>query len=284
MTDISAPQRSTGSVPSHSAGARQPPRESWVSRKREQILPIIAAAVILLLWEILGRTMHWNPLFFSYPSKIWSGFLDLARGSLWGDLAVSGTEFALGMALSIAFAVPIGLLMGSFRNLYYAFDPIVSALYSTPVLVLAPMLVIWFGLGIASKVAIVVILSTFPLMINLTEGVRNTDRALRRAARSFGATHWRMYRDVFLPAVVPFFVTGLRLGIGRAMIGVVVGEYIASTRGIGHQINSDAEIFATSRYLAGVAVILVFSVVSMELLKVLERRLAPWGHATRSQE
>jgi NitT/TauT family transport system permease protein len=262
----------------------QPPRESWVSRKRAQILPLGTAVMILVLWEVLGRTMNWNPLFFSYPSKIWGGFIDLASGPLLGDLRVSGTEFALGMGLSILIAVPVGLAMGSLRNLYYAMDPLVTALYSTPVLVLAPMLVIWFGLGISSKVAIVVILSTFPMMINLTEGVRNTDRALLRAARSFGASRWRIYRDVLFPAVVPFFVTGLRLAIGRAMIGVVVGEYIASTSGIGYQINSDAEVFATSRYLAGVAVILVFSVATMEVLKVLERRLAPWGHASRAQE
>jgi len=266
------------------ASRHEPPRERWISRKRAQILPIVTAVAILLLWEILGRTMHWNPLFFSYPSKIWSGFIDLAKGPLLGDLRVSGTEFALGMGISILIAVPVGLAMGSLRNLYYALDPLVTAMYSTPVLVLAPMLVIWFGLGIASKVAIVVILSTFPMMINLTEGVRNTDRALLRAARSFGATRWRIYRDVLFPAVVPFFVTGLRLAIGRAMIGVVVGEYIASTSGIGYQINSDAELFATSRYLAGVAVILVFSVATMEVLKVLERRLAPWGHASRAQE
>jgi len=262
----------------------EPPRESWVSRKRAQILPLGTAVMILVLWEVLGRTMNWNPLFFSYPSKIWGGFIDLAGGPLLGDLRVSGTEFALGMGLSILIAVPVGLAMGSLRNLYYAMDPLVTALYSTPVLVLAPMLVIWFGLGISSKVAIVVILSTFPMMINLTEGVRNTDRALLRAARSFGATRWRIYRDVLFPAVFPFFVTGLRLAIGRAMIGVVVGEYIASTSGIGYQINSDAEVFATSRYLAGVAVILVFSVATMEILKVLERRLAPWGHASRAQE
>jgi taurine transport system permease protein len=282
MTNVSADhdgQPAVAVAPRH-----DPPRESWVSRNRAQVLPIGAAVSILLLWEVLGRTLQWNPLFFSYPSQIWTGFIDLAKGPLLGDLRVSGTEFALGLGLSILIAVPVGLAMGSLRNLYYAFDPLVTAMYSTPVLVLAPMLVIWFGLGISSKVAIVVILSTFPMMINLTEGVRNTDRALLRAARSFGATRWRMYRDVLFPAVVPFFVTGLRLAIGRAMIGVVVGEYIASTSGIGFQINSDAEVFATSRYLAGVAVILVFSVATMEVLKVLERRLAPWGQASRAQE
>lgn len=263
---------------------REPPKAHWFNRRRAQLLPVVTAVLILLVWELLGRTMHWNPLFFSYPSKIWSGFLSLAGGPLLGDLQVSGTEFALGMAISIAIAVPLGLVMGTVRNFYYAFDPIVSALYSTPVLVLAPLLVIWFGLGIASKVAIVVILSVFPIAINLTEGVRNTDRTLLSAARSFGASRWRIYRDVLFPSVVPFFVTGLRLSLGRAMIGVVVGEYLASTKGLGFQINSDAEVFATARYLAGIAVILVFSVLCTELLKLLERRLAPWGQASRTQD
>lgn len=253
-----------------------PPRESWASRHRRQLLPVVTVIAILLLWQILGMTMRWNPLFFSYPSAIWQGLLSLARGPLWTDLRISGIEFVLGMAISVAIAIPAGLLMGTIRNLYYAVDPIVSALYSTPVLVLAPLLVIWFGLGIASKVAIVVILSTFPMMINLTEGVRNTDQSLLRAARSFGAGRWSVYRDVLFPAVVPFFVTGLRLAVGRAMIAVVVGEYIASTAGIGFQINSDAQIFATARYLAGVVVIVVFAVIIIELLKLLERKLAPW--------
>ncbi|TCM42479.1 ABC transporter permease [Kribbella sp. VKM Ac-2568] len=256
----------------------QPQRSGWLVRHQQRLLPIATVVAILAIWEGLGRVAGWNPLFFSYPSQIWSGGLELAQGPLWSDLRVSGTEFLLGMVISVLIAVPVGLVMGTSKRLYWAFDPIVSALYSTPVLVLAPMLVIWFGLGIASKVAIVVILSTFPVMINLTEGVRNTDRVLLRAARSFGANRWNLNRDVVLPSVTPFFITGLRLAVGRAMIGVIVGEYIASTQGIGYQINADAELFATSRYLAGVMVIVIFSVAVMELLKFLEKRMAPWRH------
>jgi NitT/TauT family transport system permease protein len=278
-----------GSAPAGPAGAvsstgLRPPRETWLRRRRSRLLPVATVLALLVIWEVLGRTIGWNPLFFSYPSQIWRGLVDLAGSTLWTDLRVSATEFALGMLLSVAIAVPIGLLMGTSRNLYYALDPIVSALYSTPVLVLAPLLVIWFGLGISSKVAIVVILSTFPVMINLTEGVRTTDRTLLRAARSFGARRRHVYRDVVFPSVVPFFVTGLRLAVGRAMIGVVVGEYIASTAGMGYQINSDAQVFATARYLAGVAVIVMFSVVVIELLKLLERKLAPWRVGTHDTE
>lgn len=259
-------------------------RRHWVARNQQRLLPVATVVVILALWEVLGRLAHWNPLFFSYPSQIWSGFVELAGGPLWSDLRVSGSEFVLGMVLSVLIAVPAGLVLGSSRHLYWAFDPIVGALYSTPVLVLAPLLVIWFGLGIASKVAIVVILSTFPIMINLTEGVRGTDRVLLRAAASFGATRRHLYRDVVLPSVTPFFITGLRLAVGRAMIGVIVGEYIASTQGIGFQINADAELFATARYLAGVMVIVVFSVAVMELLKLLEKRMAPWRHQQLARE
>jgi taurine transport system permease protein len=259
------------------------PREGWLSKHRARLLPIATVVAILIVWEILGRTVGWNPLYFSYPSQIWQGFLSLAAGPLWQDLGVSGAEFALGMIISIILAIPVGLVMGTRRNAYFAFDPIVSALYSTPVLVLAPLLVIWFGLGIQSKVAIVVILSTFSIMINLTEGVRSTDVTLMRAARSFGASRWRVYKDVVFPSVIPYFVTGLRLAVGRAMIGVVVGEYIASTVGIGFQIEADAQVFATARYLAGVAVIVVLSVIITELLKLLERKLAPWRRVDDAQ-
>jgi NitT/TauT family transport system permease protein len=259
------------------------PRESWASKHRSRLLPIATIIVILIIWEVLGRTVGWNPLYFSYPSQIWQGFLSLAAGPLWMNLGVSGIEFALGMIISIVLAIPVGLIMGTRRNAYFAFDPIISALYSTPVLVLAPLLVIWFGLGIQSKVAIVVILSTFSIMINLTEGVRSTDVTLMRAARSFGASRWRVYRDVVFPSVVPYFVTGLRLAVGRAMIGVVVGEYIASTVGIGFQIEADAQVFATARYLAGVAVIVVLAVIITELLKLLERKLAPWRRVDDEQ-
>src|ERR1700744_2840354 len=103
------------------------PRESWVSKHRSRLLPIATIVVILLIWEILGRTVGWNPLYFSYPSQIWQGFLSLAAGPLWQDLGVSGIEFALGMLISIVLAIPVGLIMGTRRNAYFAFDPIISA-------------------------------------------------------------------------------------------------------------------------------------------------------------
>jgi len=263
---------------------RVEPRKSWWRRYEKLTLPITAVVIILVVWETAGAFALWNPLFFSSPSQIFQGLIELAQGPLWSDLAVSGTEFLIGMAIALVLGVPLGILLGSNRRLRIAFDPIVNALYSTPILVLTPLLVIWFGLGIGSKIANVAILAIFPVLINMIEGVQTTDATLIRAARSFGARGLRVYGDVTFPSILPFFVTGLRLAIGKGMIAVVVGEYIAATVGIGYRIRSDAEVFNTPRYLAGVVVMVIISVIIMAIVKVFERRMAPWREPGSGRE
>lgn len=259
----------------------RPKDNTGIAQKYERYwLPFVTVVVILVVWELLGRMGLWNPLFFSSPSEIWEGFLSLTGGPLWSDLRVSAIEFGIGMAIALGLGVPLGLLLGSNRKLNAAFDPIINALYSTPILVLTPLLVIWFGLGMGSKIANVAILAIFPVVINMIEGVRTTDPALLRAAKSFGARGLAVYRDVTFPSVIPFFITGVRLAIGKGMIAVVVGEYIAATEGIGYRIRADAEVFNTSRYLAAVMIMVVISVVMMGLLKVVEKKLAPWRDTT----
>lgn len=262
------------------SSVRKVPKRSWLSRNESLWAPVVTVVLILAVWEALGRAGAWNPLFFASPSEIWDGFLGLTQGPLWSDLAVSGTEFVAGMAIALGLGVPIGIALGSIRRLYNAFDPIINALYSTPILVLTPLLVVWFGLGMGSKIANVAILAIFPVIINMIEGVRTVDSGLIRAARSFGAKGLAVYRDVTFPAVVPFFITAVRLAIGKGMIAVVVGEYIAATQGIGYRIRADAEAFNTGSYLAGVMIMVVISVVIMALVKVLERRLSPWRSST----
>lgn len=274
----------TTSHSSASAGTEEkvrvePPR-NWFQRNEKLWLPIATALGIIVIWEILGQMNLWNPLFFSSPSEIWVGILQLADGPLWSDLAVSGTEFAIGMAIALGIGIPAGLFLGSVRQLKTAFDPIINALYSTPILVLTPLLVIWFGLGMGSKIANVAILAVFPILINMIEGVQTTDPNLIKAGRSFGAKGLTVYRDIVFPSIIPFFITGLRLAIGKGMIAVVVGEYIAATEGIGYRIRADAEVFNTPRYLAGVVIMVIISVAIMAALKVFERKIAPWRELT----
>ncbi|HEY9565491.1 MAG TPA: ABC transporter permease [Nocardioides sp.] len=192
-----------------------------------------------------------------------------------GDLATSGHEFVVGLALG-AIGIPAGLIVGSVRRLGLALDPIINGIYSTPTLALTPLFVIWFGLGIESKVAIVFIMAFFPLLINTAAGVKTVDDRLIQAARSFGAGRIHLYRDVIFPGTLPFIISGIRLAIGRAIIGVVIGEFIASVEGIGYRIRAAAASFKTDEYLAGVMILIVISIVLNVLLKALERRLAPW--------
>lgn len=254
--------------------------QGWFSRHEATLLPFIAVALILLAWEAYGRIVGFNPLFFARPTEIWQGFTELADGPLWEDLRVSSQEFVVGLGIALT-AIPLGMLIGSMRRLRMALDPIVNALYATPTLALTPLFVIWFGLGMSSKVAIVAIMAFFPLVINTIEGVKTVDRVLLRAARSFGAKRRHTYTDVVLPSIFPFVISGLRLAIGRAIIGVVIGEFIGATAGIGYRIRSTAAVFQTRQYLASVAVLVIAAVVLNLLLKVAEARLAPWQRHAR---
>lgn len=255
--------------------------QGFFVRNEEKILPWVALGVITVGWEVYGRLGNLSPLFFSYPSEIAQGWVLLARTTLLDDLRISGIEFALGLGIALI-AVPLGMVIGSIHRLRLALDPLVNALYSTPILALTPLLVIIFGLGIASKVAIVAIMAFFPLLISTIEGVGTVDSSLQRAARSFGANQLDMYRDVVFPAIVPFLISGLRIAIGRAIIGVVIGEFIGATAGIGYRIRALASVFRTPEYLAGIVTLMVIAVGLNVLLKILQKRVAPWragGHS-----
>lgn len=249
-------------------------------RHERLALPLLVVAAVLTGWEAAGRLGHIDPLFFSYPSAMWQALLELAAGPLARDVRTSALEFAGGLGLAIAVAVPSGLGIGASRRLQHALDPIIDALYATPILALTPLFVLWFGLGMASKVAVVALMAFFPLLINTAEGVKTVDRTLVQAVRSFGAGRWDVYRDVIVPSVVPFMVSGLRLAIGRAVMGVVIGEFIAATEGLGYRIRAAATMFETSRYLAAVAVLVVTSALLNIAVRRVEDRLAGWRRVT----
>jgi NitT/TauT family transport system permease protein len=248
---------------------------SFHQRHDAWLYPLLLLIVIVSVWQLYGLTGNINRLFFSYPSQIWSGFLTLARGPLLDDLAVSGKELLFGFALSLI-GIPLGLVIGSNRTLRIIANPIIDAVYTTPMVALTPLFVVWFGLGITSKVAVVFLMAVTPLLIDTIVGVSTVDPSLIRAARSFGAGRLALYRDVILPASTPFVVAGVRLAIGRAIVGVVLGEFIASVAGIGFRIEAAASVFRTGEYLAGVVVLMVVSIVLNSLIGALERYLAPW--------
>ncbi|MDH3444795.1 MAG: ABC transporter permease, partial [Deltaproteobacteria bacterium] len=193
---------------------------------REYESTIIGTAfilLVLLLWQMIPVVMTLSKgmtLFFTTPSQIVRTFFVLIeQGELQRNFYVSATEFIIGLGLSIAVGLPLGIVVGRSPVLNALFDPFITAFNATPRLVFLPLILLWLGIGIWSKIVIVFIGALFPLLINTYEGVRNVDRVLVNVVRSFGAKEWQVMKMVVLPNSLPYVITGLRLAIGRAILG-----------------------------------------------------------------
>lgn len=246
--------------------------------QEKKILGTSAVIIFLTVWELVGNTLGLiNPMFMSAPSLVGKAAVQLfASGEIWNDLRVSGIEFAWGYVLSVIVGVPFGIACGWYRKMSYIFDPFINAMNATPRVALLPLVIIWLGIGILSKVGIIFLGAVFPILINSRDGVKTTPYNLLTAARSFGASEWQIFRSVVLPSTVPFILTGLRLGVGRALIGVMVGELYAATAGIGFMITVAGATFQTDKVFVGVLVFAITGMVCMEMLTRLESRFDKW--------
>jgi ABC-type nitrate/sulfonate/bicarbonate transport system permease component len=246
--------------------------------QEKKILGTAGVVVFLVVWELVGSTLQLiNPMFMSAPSLIWKAAVQLfASGEIWNDLRVSGIEFFWGYVLSGAFGVPFGIMVGWYARMSYIFDPFINALNATPRVALLPLVIIWLGIGILSKVGIIFLGAVFPILINTRDGVKTTPFNLLNAARSFGASEWMVFKTVVLPSTVPFILTGLRLGVGRALVSVRVGELYAATAGIGFMITVAGATFQTDKVFVGVLIFALSGMISMEMLTKVERRFDKW--------
>jgi ABC-type nitrate/sulfonate/bicarbonate transport system permease component len=256
-----------------------PPPSLW-RRIEPTALGVLGIALPILLWELLPHIVALKAgtkLFFAPPSAVavtlWQMF---ASGSIWAPLDASATGFAVGLGLAIVVAVPLGILIGRSETLNALLDPFVTAFNATPRLVFLPLLVLWFGLGLWSKVVIVFFGAIFPLLINTYEGVRNADRLLINVVRAFGAGEWDVARLVIVPNALPYIIVGLRLAIGRAVLGVVVSEFFGSSAGLGVVMVQAASQYHVDVVFAGIVVFTALSLAMTSLVKLLERRLARW--------
>lgn len=246
--------------------------------QEKKILGTSAVVVFLTIWELIGGVFQLiNPMFMSSPSLIFKAAVQLfASGEIYNDLYVSGIEFFWGYFLSVIVAIPFGIMVGWYKRMSYIFDPFINAMNATPRVALLPLVIIWLGIGILSKVGIIFLGAVFPILINTRDGVKTTPYNLLTAARSFGASEWQMFKSVVLPSTLPFILTGLRLGVGRALIGVMVGELYAATAGIGFMITVAGATFQTDKVFVGVLIFALSGMISMELLTKLESRFDKW--------
>jgi NitT/TauT family transport system permease protein len=258
------------------------------------ILGVVVVAIALVLWEGFGRgwwadllgpllgpqaaRFQLKPIFISSPTRIAREAFRMyaVTGEIWKDLGWSGLEFITGLALSLAIGIPLGLAAGWYRRFSYAVEPFLAALNATPQVAFLPLLVLWLGTGLASRVLIIVLLAVLPIALSALGAVRTADARLIRVARSFSANDSRLFRSIILPGAVPFLLAGVRLAIGRAMIGIVVGEIYGSAAGIGMMINQAGSRFETDKVFVGVLTIAAAGVGLVELIRVIERRVDVW--------
>jgi NitT/TauT family transport system permease protein len=243
-------------------------------------LGTLTIVLLLVIWELLPHFVPLQPgtrLFFTVPSRIFATLWQMfATGTIWAPLGVSAAAFAIGLGLAIATGLPLGILLGRSATLNAMFDPFVTALNATPRLVFLPLLMLWLGIGLWSKVAVVFLGALFPLLINTHEGVRNADKLLINVVRSFGANRWDVARLVVIPNALPFIVVGLRLAIGRAILGVVVAEFFGAQDGLGVVMVRAASSFNVDVVFAGLVVFAALSLAMTGLVKILEDRMSRW--------
>lgn len=248
-----------------------PPR----SRSRTWIVRLVSIVVVLGAWEILGRQI--NPLFMSYPSAIARASVALvASGELLEALKSSMLTLLTGFVTASLIGILGGLLIGRYRYVDAATDWIVNALYATPLIAIIPLVILWFGLGDAAKLFIVTILAVFPVLINTASGVRNVPSALIDVGAAFAANERQVFMKIILPAVLPYIMTGLRLGIGRAIIGMVAAEFFTAITGLGALIVKYGNQYDTASMFVPILILMLLGVSLTTLVRRVEEMFAPW--------
>ncbi len=251
--------------------------DGWRIKSAPVVLGIVSFAFILVIWETVVRLSWANPFFVSQPSAIAASLSRAARsGELGHNFAVSLGEFAIGYGLSVMVGVLAGALAARFRTLDYVLDPFLWFLYSAPLIAFYPIFVLWFGLGVPTVIAMTFLLSVTQVASSTLKGIQSVNPGLLRAARSFGATERDLLWKVVFPASVPMMIAGLRLGIGRALMGVVVGELFGATAGLGYSISYYGGLLKTTDMIASLVVIVVLGVLCTQGLSAIEARFDSW--------
>jgi NitT/TauT family transport system permease protein len=237
-------------------------------------------ALILIVWQIVGP--HISPIFFTYPTQIAVAFYTLtANGDLPYYLSQSLEVMFYGLLSAIVVGIPLAVLMARVRWLDWALDFPINALYATPLVALVPILVLWFGIYLKAKIIVVFLFAVFPILINTYQGVRECDKNMLEVARSFRSNEWRVWQDVLLPFALPYIAAGVRLAIGRGLVGMVIAEFYTTISGLGFMITRYANNFEMDKTFVPVIVLMTLGVSLTSGLKWLERRIAPWSHANR---
>jgi len=243
--------------------------------RRLHIIRILSIIFVFTMWEILGRQV--NPLFMSYPSAIaQAAYAMIVSGELTTAMSSSLQTLMFGFAIATVLGLSLGLIIGRYRAVEAATDWLVNALYATPLIAIIPLVILWFGLGNTSKLFIVVLLSIFPILINTISGVRNVPFSLLDVGNAFAAKEHQIFTKIILPSALPYMMTGIRLGIGRGIIGMVVAEFFTAINGLGGLIVKYGNQFDTASMFVPIFVLMLLGVFLTVLVRWFESAVAPW--------
>ncbi|MFZ0064767.1 MAG: ABC transporter permease [Pseudolabrys sp.] len=272
-----ANQVHTGQLADHAPRAAATTSSWW---ERPALFRYGFVLLILIVWQIVGPFI--NPIFFTYPTKIAEAFYTTTiSGELPYFLGQSLEVMVYGLTTALIVGIPLGIAMARIRWLDWALDLPINALYATPLVAVVPLLVLWFGIYLKAKIIVVFLFAVFPVLINTYQGVRECDKNMLEVAHSFRSSEWRVWRDVLLPFAVPYIIAGIRLAIGRGLIGMIIAEFYTTISGLGFMITRYANVFEMDKTFVPVIVLMVLGVSLTSLLKWVGRRIAPWSAANR---
>jgi NitT/TauT family transport system permease protein len=253
-----------------------PPRvDAGFLVRHPSVIRVASVLVVLVAWEMYGRAL--NPVFLSYPVAIARALVELIQATLQ-----TLRSLVAGFSVALVVGIGVGFLMGRYRLVSLTLDPFVTALYNTPSVALIPLIQLWFGLGTTAKIIIVSLSAFFPIVINTYAGVHNTSQGLVDVVRAYGATARQVSTKVVLPNSVPFIMAGVRLAVGRAVIGVVTAEFFTAISGLGGLVIVFSNAFATAKLFVPVLTLIALGLTLTSLAKWAERRLTPWKESERA--
>jgi ABC-type nitrate/sulfonate/bicarbonate transport system permease component len=247
------------------------------TRKQRIIITVANLGTALILWELAPAAFDIPPLFLPPLSDVLAELADkFAEGILVGNVLISLRVYLIGMLLAIGISVPLGLILGGVKVLDRIVTPYLWVLYTTPLIILMPLILLWVGINDTARVLLVFISAVPAIVVVVMEGVKTVEISLLRAARSFGADKRRLFTHVVFPSTIPFIGTGVKMGVSRGLIGLFVGELFTSANGIGYLIELDAKIFNTAGVFGLLAMFVTFSVSMVGLSQYAERKLSGW--------
>ncbi|MDH4190708.1 MAG: ABC transporter permease [Betaproteobacteria bacterium] len=259
--------------PNHTASRRN--NAAFPVRIPNAIISLVSIVVATGVWELFGRGV--NPIFASYPSAIFVAAAKMAEtGIIFRALFESLQPLAVGYVLAMLAGIPLGLLVGRYRWAEFGIGIYVTGFYAMPLVALIPLFVLWFGLGFGVKVAIILVLSIFPITINTWAGVKAVPKTLIEVGTSFVASNAAIMWKIIVPATLPYIMTGMRLAVGRAIIAMVVAEFFTAITGLGGIILKAGDNFDTARMFVPVFVLMALGIGLTALVSWLESKVAPW--------